>query len=353
MNKELGDLTEGVDSETSLSSGQGGSCYSPTLGLPVKISTILVVDDERTLRLVLKWVMQKEAYKVVEASNGAQCLELCQQYLPDLILLDAMMPVMDGFSCCAQLRSQFGEQCPPVLMITALDDQTSVDMAFEVGAADYITKPIHWAVLRQRVRRMLQTRWAIMELHHQMERERSLMAQLEIANQTLQRLVDLDSLTQIANRRCFDECLRREWWRLVQEGAPLSVILCDIDGFKIYNDTYGHQAGDKCLQQVASLLDRSVQQWHCMAARYGGEEFVVILPNAALSEAVQVAEAIQTKLRIKAIPAVGGRFVTLSFGVASTIPTSIAVPHNLIAVADKALYEAKQTGRDRIVVGKL
>lgn len=311
---------------------------------------VLVVDDEKTLRLVLSRAMQKEAYEVMAASDGAECLALCQQQLPDLILLDALMPVMDGFACCAELQQQFGQQCPPVLMITSLEDQVSVDLAFEVGASDYITKPIHWAVLRQRVRRLLQMHWTIAELQQKMAQERRLMAQLEAANQTLKQLAAIDGLTQIANRRCFDQYLRREWQRLMGEQAPLSLILCDIDSFKRYNDTYGHHVGDECLRQVAQLLRHQAGS-SALAARYGGEEFVLTLPDTAAAAAAAVARSIQTRLRLLAIAAVEpGQVVTLSFGVATMIPSSLSEPTDLIAAADRSLYQAKQMGRDQIVV---
>jgi PleD family two-component response regulator len=119
---------------------------------------VLIVDDERNLRRLLTHAMTVEGYQVETASNGNACLGFCQQHLPDLILMDALMPEMDGFTCCDTLRATFGDRCPPVLMITALSDTESVERAFAVGAVDYVTKPIHWAVLRQRVRRLLQTR---------------------------------------------------------------------------------------------------------------------------------------------------------------------------------------------------
>jgi diguanylate cyclase (GGDEF)-like protein len=319
-----------------------------------KPALVMVVDDEKALRLVLSHAMQKDGYQVLEAVNGAQCLELCRQRLPDLILLDAVMPIVDGFNCCAQLQQQFAVQCPPVLMITSLDDQVSVDQAFAAGAIDYVTKPIQWAVLRQRVRRLLQTQWAMAALHHKIEQERHLMAELEIANQTLKRLAALDGLTQIANRRRFDECLQHEWQRLAREQLPLSLILCDIDCFKPYNDTYGHQAGDECLKQVASLLDRAIRRPADLVARYGGEEFVVVLPNTTPAGAAQVATAIQAELRSSAIPAArAGQLITLSYGIAGVIPNALMAAKDLIAAADRALYQAKQEGRDRIVVGTL
>ena len=140
---------------------------------------ILIVDDENTLQLVMRRAMEKDGYRVAVASNGEQCLSACQQIQPDMVLLDGIMPVMDGFASCAALRELLGELCPPVLMITALDDRESVDKAFAVGATDYVTKPIHWAVLRQRVRRILAERWARTELLRQIERKEQLAEQLE------------------------------------------------------------------------------------------------------------------------------------------------------------------------------
>lgn len=313
---------------------------------------ILIVDDEKTLRLVLSRAMEQEGYQVSEAENGHQCLAFCQNQLPDIILLDAMMPVMDGFICCAQLQDLYGQKCPPVLMITGLNNQESVDRAFEAGATDYITKPIHWAVLRQRVRRLLHTHWVMAELHRKIEQERVLKAKLEEMNQELQRLVDLDGLTQIANRRAFDEALQQEWKRLAREQLPLSLILCDIDFFKSYNDTYGHQAGDECLQQVADILKKAVKRPADLVARYGGEEFVVILPNTSVRGAIQVAEAIRSKVKSRAMVhdgSVVSKFVTLSCGVAGVIPPPNTTPDRLIAEADQALYKAKVEGRDRVV----
>ncbi len=140
--------------------------------------SILIVDDEKNMRLMLGRALENEGYQVLAASDGQQCLILCQQQLPDLILLDAVMPMMDGFACSLQLNQQFGPACPPILMITALSDPDSVERAFAAGAIDYITKPIQWSVLRQRVRRMLQTHKALQELAQAKEQIRSLTEQL-------------------------------------------------------------------------------------------------------------------------------------------------------------------------------
>ncbi len=151
-------------------------------------ATILIVEDEPNLRLLLSHAMANEGHRVLEAANGEACLAVCQQELPDLILLDAIMPTMDGFTCCEALHQQFGDRCPPILITTALSDSKSVDRAFAVGAIDFVTKPIHWAVLRQRVQRILQNRWVMAELSYAKQQVATLTQQLAIVQQDLEKL---------------------------------------------------------------------------------------------------------------------------------------------------------------------
>ncbi|WRH66835.1 MAG: PleD family two-component system response regulator [Planktothrix sp. GU0601_MAG3] len=321
---------------------------------------ILIVDDEKTLRLVLRRSMEREGYRLREAGTGEECLKICQEFLPDIILLDAMMPGIDGFTCCHELKNLLGENCPPILMITVLEDQASVDLAFQVGATDYITKPIHWAVLRQRVRRILQSGWVMEELKRQIERERLLTTQLEETNQKLeqvnqelQRLALIDGLTQISNRRCFDDYLKQEWQRSQREQLPLSLILCDIDFFKAYNDTYGHQAGDECLKLVAAILKECSRRPADLVARYGGEEFAIILPNTNILGATKVAQSVMALLKEKMIIHQGSKiepYLTLSLGTTTTIPDYKFSPERLISMADQALYQAKINGRNRLEI---
>ncbi|MGK7901194.1 MAG: diguanylate cyclase [Hormoscilla sp.] len=313
---------------------------------------ILIVDDERTMRMLLRRAMEKEGYRVAEAVNGEQGIELYKSLKPKIVLLDAIMPVLDGFACCEKMMTRSTSERmqdhwqadrTPILIITALEDPESVDRAYAAGAADYVTKPIHWPVLRQRVRRLIQ----------QVE----LFEQLEAANQQLQRLASLDGLTQLANRRCFDRVLEREWHREIRESwgarepAFVSLIMCDVDHFKLYNDTYGHQAGDACLQQVARALQAAARRASDLVARYGGEEFALILPNTDASGAIHVAEEIRSHVKKCAIAHSSSPvspYVTLSLGVATITPKSDTEPATLIAAADRALYQAKATGRDRV-----
>jgi diguanylate cyclase (GGDEF)-like protein len=320
---------------------------------PEAPSVILVVDDDPSMRQVLRRVMEKDGYQVVEATNGEQGLEAYKRLKPHLVLLDALMPVMDGFVCCTHLQqiisdslaeeeaftdidSLNGASRTPVLMITGLDDQASVDRAFAVGATDYVTKPIHFAVLRQRVRRLIE--------------QSQLYQKLEIANRELQRLASLDGLTGVANRRRFDEYIDTEWQHMAREELPLSLILCDIDFFKKYNDTYGHQAGDACLRQVADALRFCARRSVDLVARYGGEEFAVILPNLTVAGAAQVAEEMRSVvngLEIHHVQSAVSQYVTLSLGIACMHPTCNTSPTMLIAAADAALYQAKAAGRNR------
>ncbi|WP_460205300.1 GGDEF domain-containing response regulator [Scytonema sp. NUACC21] len=334
--------------------------------IPNEPPIILVADDDKSIRMLLREAMEKEGYRVVEVLNGKQCLEVFATVKPDLILLDAVMPVMDGFTCCKQLTQlsrtlwasslvssltgySFGNTtisrlCDriPILMITGLEDSESVDLAFEAGASDYVTKPINWAVLRQRVKRLLQ--------------QAQLYKQLEAVTQALQELANVDGLTGVANRRRFDQYLNAQWLNLAEEQLPLSLIMCDIDYFKRYNDKYGHIPGDACLQKVASVLSRTAEKNQALVARSGGEEFAVIMPNTNASGAVHVAAAMQAgvrELQIEHTESTVSQFVTLSVGVATTIPIFGVSPTKLIVAADRALYQAKAEGRNRIILKHL
>ncbi|MEW6495453.1 MAG: diguanylate cyclase, partial [Cyanobacteriota bacterium] len=180
--------------------------------------------------------------------------------------------------------------------------------------------------------------------------------QLEEANQELQRLASIDGLTQLFNRRWFDQTLESEWLRLARERLPLSLILCDIDYFKAYNDTYGHQAGDTCLQKVASIIKATVKRPAELVARYGGEEFAVILPNTDNEGAVHVAEEIRTQVEALNLLHAGSNTtgcITISLGVATLVPKPSLSTANLIGLADQALYQAKEAGRNRVANGTL
>ncbi|MFN6517946.1 MAG: GGDEF domain-containing protein [Nostoc sp. CreGUA01] len=299
-------------------------------------SLVLIVDDEPFIRMILRSFLEREAYQIVEAQNGIEALTMYNQLHPDIVLLDAIMPDMDGFECCTQLQILDCSKHTPVLMITGLEDEESVDRAFEVGAMDYITKPIHWPVLRQRVKRLIQ--------------QSQLQQKLEAVNLELQRLVTIDGLTEVANRRGFEEYFYQEWQRMKREQQPLSLILCDVDFFKSYNDTYGHRAGDRCLSKIAQTIKEIVKRPGDLVARYGGEEFAVILPNTDTQGATHVAANICDAIRKLAIPhqnSLVSSYVTLSAGFTTETPHTNSDLEEMIAAADRALYQAKTAGRDR------
>ncbi|HEY9663081.1 MAG TPA: PleD family two-component system response regulator [Allocoleopsis sp.] len=308
-----------------------------------QIPLILIADDDKFMRLQLRLALEQDGYRVAEVEDGSQCLAAYTELHPNMILLDAKMPVMDGFTCCTRLQSLPGIEQTPILLVTSLEDKNSVDLAFQSGAADFITKPIHWAVLHHRVKRLLQQ-------YNQARQITELLQQLEQANRELTHLAAIDGLTQIANRRHFDEYLEQEWRSHARHQESLSLILCDLDYFKLYNDTYGHQAGDDCLRHVAKVIKETIRRPADLAARYGGEEFVVILPRTNASGASQIAERMRVAVRQLELAHARSlhQVLTLSLGVASCVPDLSYPPAVLITAADKALYQAKTEGRDRV-----
>lgn len=312
---------------------------------------ILIVDDDAVSNFMLSEILHQDGYQTLVVENGQAALEVCQTKLPDIILMDAIMPVMNGFDCCRSLHILYGDNCPPVLMITGLNDTASVECAYQVGAIDYVTKPFHWAVLRGRVRQAINAYLAHQKLKQALTNERLLLQELKLANHQLHQLASIDGLTSITNRRIFDERLESEWKRLCREEAPLGLVLIDIDCFKAFNDTYGHINGDKCLCQVANIINICARRPADVASRYGGEEFALILPKTNLEGVRHVAQSVQEKLHELAIPhtsSIVKSIVTVSMGVASIVPTLTNSPKTLLNLADKALYKAKGNGRDRI-----
>ncbi len=293
-----------------------------------KRSTILVVDD---LPVNIEVLVENLAgdYDVIFATNGHEALELAQSQRPDLILLDVLMPGMDGYAVCARLKSDPATSAIPVIFITAMSQEGDERTGLDTGAIDYIAKPFKPHIVRARVRN-----------HLELKRYRDLLENLSMC----------DGLTGVANRRRFDECMEKEWRRLSRSRMPISLIMIDIDLFKGYNDTYGHLAGDDCLRKVAGALAGVPKRTADLLARYGGEEFACILPETGLSGALVVAETFRQRVMALALPHPSSTVadcVTVSLGIATRIPGPGTKPLDLVEAADYFLYQAKKAGRNQ------
>jgi diguanylate cyclase (GGDEF)-like protein len=308
---------------------------------------VLIVDDNPTNLSVLSTALKQAGYKTRVAMDGESAIEQAQEDVPELILLDVQMPGIDGFETCVRLKANPSTRDIPVIFITASADIENKVKGLSLGAVDYVTKPFQHEEVLARVKVHLELRFLTRKVQEQA-------ISLQRANQELLRLANLDGLTGVANRRRFDEYFTCEWRRLTRQGDYLSLILCDIDYFKSYNDYYGHQAGDACLQRVAQTIAAALQRPADLVARYGGEEFAIILPNTPPEGAVTVAQTIRTQIKSLEIEHVQSKIkshITLSLGISCQIPNQQTRAERLITIADKALYMAKEKGRDDFYLG--
>ncbi|MDE1460866.1 diguanylate cyclase domain-containing protein [Spartinivicinus poritis] len=427
--------------------------------IDLSLAEILIVDDTPANLDLLYNILTHEGYQVAAAPSGVVALNIAPQIQPDLILLDVMMPDIDGFTTCQKLKELQPTKDIPVIFITAKNETADIVRGFHVGAIDYISKPIQREEVCARIKTHVtnqllakQRREMLTMLHDYESRNRciinevsdpiitifqnglvesvnpaalhlfhytiseligrpltdfllpectylinqflthtstqtslqvevigirhdkstipldlsikrlsitqslyvclmhDLSMQKNIINE-LQRVSNLDRLTNIANRRRFDVVYQREWLQAKHEQSPISLIMIDIDYFKRYNDNQGHQAGDSCLQEVARAIEQSVTRPSDLAARYGGEEFIVILANTNDKGATSVANHINQnikRLAIKHPDSLCSDQITVSMGIASTTPTELMVADQLIKAADLALYSAKHAGRNSI-----
>lgn len=293
-----------------------------------KTYSILLVDDS-PLNLKILGEALKSQYRIRLATNGQKALEIANSSSPpDLILLDIMMPDIDGYEVCRQLKAKQKSQNIPVIFITAMGEEKDETRGLEIGAVDYITKPFSLPILKARVK-----------THLELKRHRDI----------LENLSALDGLTGIPNRRRFDEVLLLEWSKALESSQNLSLIMLDIDHFKLFNDNLGHVAGDHCLKHVAAALEKMTCRPHDLVARYGGEEFCIILPDTRADGALIVANRIFHQFESLEIPhAISpvSKYVTCSIGVATIIPDDKSNIELLLNTADKCLYRAKEHGRN-------
>ena len=289
--------------------------------------SLLIVDDEKSNIIVLSQMLSPD-YTVYAARNGPDAIEVANEYQPDVILLDIIMPDMDGYEVISALKASDKTQNIPIIFVTGLSDAKDEEKGLRLGAADYIYKPFNEAIVKLRVQN-----------------------QIDMLNyiNTIKRYGLTDQLTDIPNRRSFDERLRVEWNRSVRDKTYLSILIIDIDNFKLYNDTYGHQQGDIALRTAGKAFVRELRRLVDFAARIGGEEFAVLI-NTNSNGAMEVAERVRKSIENTVIPLIDGTptRITVSIGVNTLIPSPENDCDDFVRYADDALYNAKNEGRNKV-----
>ena len=300
--------------------------------LETKRARVLVVEDDPSCTRVLTEILN-DHYEVSVASDAERAIQIGERGRPDLVLLNVTMRGLDGYEICRRLKSNPATSEIPIILVTAhesIDDQIR---GLEAGAVDFINRPVHAPLVLARARTHI-----ALKQHADRLRELAL----------------TDMLTDVANRRCFEDRLRSEWRRCRRNGSPIALIMIDIDHFKQYNDAHGHQAGDRCLAQVAAAMKNTLRRPGDLLSRYGGEEFACLLPETGLGQAMRRAEELGRSVENLRIPhphSAAGPVVTVSRGVAALVPSADLRPRELVRAADAMLYAAKRVGRNRTMSG--
>ena len=295
-------------------------------------NTLLIVDDTPdNIRVLVETL--KDEYRILAATSGEKALRMAisETNPPDLILLDILMPGIDGYEVCRRLKNDDRTRNIPVIFVTAISEVMDETRGFRLGAVDYITKPFHTPIVKARVRAHVN---------------------LKLKTDMLEQLASLDGLTNVPNRRKFEEVIASEWTRAQRYDMPLSVLLVDVDQFKQYNDTYGHAAGDECLKKLVKALQKCLKRPYDFLARYGGEEFVVVLSDTDGEGCRRVGGRMRMAVEMLRIPHEDScvtDHVTISLGGATVYPhREPGSAPEVVDLADKMLYEAKSSGRNRL-----
>jgi len=290
--------------------------------------TILITDDEKSNLDILSSILSP-IYNILVSKSGFRAIEIAKEHKPDLILLDVLMPEMSGFEVIAKLKSNELTDRIPVIFITGLTSIADEEKGLLLGAVDYITKPFNKAIVKVRVN-----------------------THIKIVDQmrTIERIGLIDPLTKLSNRRGFDNRFNAEWGRSLREQAPIGILMMDVDKFKGYNDIFGHQQGDTALKAVAELSVQSLKRSIDFVARWGGEEFVILLPDTNIDGAAEVAERIRKNVEEAVILTDENKEtkITVSIGINSAVPSANISIKKFIEEADRALYKAKEAGRNRV-----
>jgi diguanylate cyclase (GGDEF)-like protein len=300
------------------------------------MAKILLIDDSRLIAHVAKTILTKQGHEVVLAEDGMVGLEAAKSEQPDLILLDLIMPVMDGYQVCQKLKEEESTKEIPVIMLTSKAEPADKVKGLEIGALDYVTKPFDEGELVARVNIHLRLK----ELYEAVQEK----------NRQLQDLANKDGLTGLYNHRYFHEQLSKDFLHAKRYDESLSCVLLDIDYFKKFNDTHGHQTGDVVLSTLGRVIKDSIRDGD-LAARYGGEEFSLVLYHADGPAGYQVAERLRQMVESHEVHDKGNVLhVTISVGIATFPSGQIRDSKELIECADKALYKAKENGRNRVEI---
>ena len=291
---------------------------------------VLIIDDEKTNLKILSGILKDEV-EVILAKDGETGFCKAKELLPDLILLDVIMPKLTGFEVIEKLKNEASTSNIPVIFVTGQLDVQQEEKGLELGACDYIQKPFHVEILKARVR-----------LHLRMAKQRDL----------LEKLANIDPLTSVANRRLYDQTFDSLWGKAIKQRQIFSLVVIDIDDFKKYNDFFGHAAGDRALEKVASAIAENLSSSNDFLARYGGEEFVALLPNTLVCDAIKnmntCLEAV-ANLKINHDPSAEHEFLTISLGGVSYLPIVESCQDTLFKIADDMLFKAKSNGKNQVV----
>jgi len=317
--------------------------------------SILIVDDNNQNLQVLAGILEGCGYDTGYAMNGMQAIHYVELEKPDLILLDVMMPEMDGYETCVRLKANPDYASIPIIFLTARIDISDIVKGFEAGGQDYITKPFNTAELKSRVKTHLDLKRTRDELLRSIEELRTAKEMIEQQNAKLNAMMAsldkqsrTDSLTGLSNRRCMMDRLMQEEKKTIDPGNPLTLVMGDIDFFKSVNDTYGHLAGDQVLVTIAEIMQSTVQS-DDLVCRWGGEEFLILFTDESTAKVAYLTEQIRSEVARQIFSTHHADFhLTMTFGIAAYQINDTL--DSLINRADQALYEGKRTGRNRIVV---